>query len=102
MLAKLCTFSLFGIHAAPVEVEVDISPGALPKITMVGLAEAAVKESVHRIERAMANSGQTITSSSISARQGELEGVRTLQFPLCSIPGVDHLGNEGSIRGLTA
>jgi magnesium chelatase family protein len=57
MLAKLCTFSLFGIQAAPVEVEVDISPGALPKLTLVGLAEQAVKESIHRIERAMANSG---------------------------------------------
>lgn len=57
MLAKLATYSLFGIQAAPVEVEVDISPGALPKTTLVGLAEAAVKESIHRIERALANSG---------------------------------------------
>lgn len=57
MLAKLATYSLFGIQAAPVEVEVDISPGALPKTTLVGLAEAAVKESIHRIERALYNSG---------------------------------------------
>lgn len=59
MLAKLFTFSLFGIEARPVEVEVDISPGALPKTILVGLAEAAVKESVHRIERALVNSGYT-------------------------------------------
>ena len=57
MLSKLSTFSLFGIQAVPVEVEVDISPGALPKTILVGLAEAAVKESVHRIERALVNSG---------------------------------------------
>ena len=57
MLAKLQTFSLFGIRAIPVEVEVDISPGALPKTILVGLAEAAVKESTHRIERALINSG---------------------------------------------
>ena len=57
MLAKLFTYSLFGIEAQPVEVEVDISPGALPKTILVGLAEAAVKESVHRIERALVNSG---------------------------------------------
>lgn len=57
MLAKLHTYSLFGIHAPPVEVEVDISPGAMPKTILVGLAEAAVKESTHRIERALVNSG---------------------------------------------
>ncbi|MCH7726384.1 MAG: YifB family Mg chelatase-like AAA ATPase [Planctomycetes bacterium] len=57
MLAKLQTFSLLGIDALPVEVEVDISPGALPKTILVGLPEAAVKESTHRIERAMVNSG---------------------------------------------
>lgn len=57
MLAKLRTFSLLGIEALPVEVEVDVSAGALPKTTLVGLPEAAVKESTHRIERAIANSG---------------------------------------------
>ncbi|HID24498.1 MAG TPA: ATP-binding protein, partial [Planctomycetaceae bacterium] len=57
MLAKLYTFSLLGIEAKSVEVEVDISPAALPKTILVGLAEAAVKESVHRIERALVNSG---------------------------------------------
>src|SRR3954447_18830129 len=57
MLAKLNTFSLLGIDALPVEVEVDVSPGALPKTVLVGLPEQAVKESTHRIERAMVNSG---------------------------------------------
>jgi magnesium chelatase family protein len=57
MLAKLQTFSLVGIEAVPVEVEVDVSPGALPKTVLVGLPEAAVKESTHRVERAIVNSG---------------------------------------------
>src|SRR5437763_7928977 len=57
MLAKLRTFSLVGIDALPVEVEVDVSPGALPKTVLVGLPEAAVKESIPRVERAMVNSG---------------------------------------------
>ena len=57
MLAKLQTFSLLGIDALPVEVEVDVSPGALPKTVLVGLPEAAVKESTHRVERAIVNSG---------------------------------------------
>ena len=57
MLAQLRTFSLLGIEALPVDVEVDISAGALPKTVLVGLPEAAVKESTHRIERALVNSG---------------------------------------------
>ena len=59
MLAKLQTFSMLGIDALPVEVEVDVSPGALPKSVLVGLPEAAVKESIHRVERAIVNSGFT-------------------------------------------
>src|SRR6185436_1140805 len=57
MLAKLRTFSLLGIEALPVEVEVDVSDGALPKTVLVGLPEAAVKECTHRVERALVNSG---------------------------------------------
>jgi len=44
MLAKLKTFTLVGIEALPVEVEVDVSPSGLPKQILVGLPEAAVKE----------------------------------------------------------
>jgi hypothetical protein len=50
MLAKLHTFSLLGIDALPVEIEVDVSPGALPKTILVGLPEAAVKESTQFVE----------------------------------------------------
>jgi magnesium chelatase family protein len=57
MLSCLSTYTLSGIEAHAVDVEVDISPGALPKTILVGLAEAAVKESIHRIERALVNSG---------------------------------------------
>jgi magnesium chelatase family protein len=56
MLAKLNTFALVGIDGVPVEVEVDAAAG-LPKTVLVGLPELAVKESVHRIERALANLG---------------------------------------------
>ena len=57
MLAKLYTFSLLGIEAVPVDVEVDVSAATSPKTILVGLPEAAVKESTHRVERAMVNSG---------------------------------------------
>jgi magnesium chelatase family protein len=56
MLAKLGTFALSGIDAVDVEVEVDVSPGQT-KTLLVGLPEAAVRESVHRIERALFNLG---------------------------------------------
>src|SRR5437016_12744364 len=56
MLAKLKTFALQGIEAVPVEVEVDVSAG-LPKTVLVGLPEMAVRESIHRVERALANLG---------------------------------------------
>lgn len=65
MLAKLNTFALVGIEALPVQVEVDASAG-LPKTILVGLPDAAVREGVNRIERALANlnydrhSGRTV------------------------------------------
>ncbi|HEY2910003.1 MAG TPA: magnesium chelatase domain-containing protein [Gemmataceae bacterium] len=56
MLAKLRTFTLLGIDALPVEVEVDTAAG-MAKTVIVGLPELAVRESIHRIERALANLG---------------------------------------------
>ena len=57
MLAKLTTYTLVGIEAHRVEVEVDVSPSVSNQVTLVGLPEAAVRESLHRVERAIANSG---------------------------------------------
>jgi magnesium chelatase family protein len=57
MLSKLASYTLIGIEAASVEVEVDVSFSTIPKTILVGLAEAAVRESTHRVERALVNSG---------------------------------------------
>jgi magnesium chelatase family protein len=65
MLAKLHTFSLLGIDALPVVAEVDVSYAALPKTVLVGLPEQAVKESIHRIERAIVNSGFVLPSNRV-------------------------------------
>ena len=56
-LAKLSTFAMVGIDAVPVEAEVDVAMIGLPTTILVGLAEASVRESIHRIERALLNSG---------------------------------------------
>lgn len=57
MLAQLRTFALVGIDAVPVDVEVDTAPANIPKTVLVGLPEMVVRESVHRIERALVNLG---------------------------------------------
>jgi len=56
MLAKVMSFSLFGIEAYPIEIEVDVSKG-LPAINLVGLADATIKESRERVKSAIKNSG---------------------------------------------
>lgn len=56
MLAKVFSAGLLGIEAYPVEIEVDVSRG-LPAEVVVGLPDAAVKESKDRVRSALANSG---------------------------------------------
>ncbi len=58
MLAKTFSFGLLGIEAYPVEIEVDISRG-LPAVTLVGLADTAIRESKERVKSAIKNSGFT-------------------------------------------
>ena len=54
--AKIYTRGLLGLHAPLIEVEVHVSQG-LPALTIVGLAEAAVRESKDRVRSAIINSG---------------------------------------------
>ncbi|MFH1398237.1 MAG: magnesium chelatase domain-containing protein, partial [Candidatus Omnitrophota bacterium] len=56
MLAKVLSFCLVGIEACPIEIEVDVSRG-LPAISLVGLADTAIKESKERVKTAIKNSG---------------------------------------------
>jgi magnesium chelatase family protein len=56
MLAKVCSAALNGIEAFPVEVEVNVGWGDT-LIVIVGLPDAAVKESRDRVTTALTNSG---------------------------------------------
>ncbi len=56
MFAISRTFALIGVDAEPVHVEVDIG-GGLPSFTIVGLPDAAVRESRERVRSALRNSG---------------------------------------------
>jgi magnesium chelatase family protein len=56
MIAKAFSYGLLGMEAYLVEIETDVSRG-LPAITVVGLADAAVRESKERVRSAIKNSG---------------------------------------------
>jgi magnesium chelatase family protein len=60
MLAKVCSAAVNGIEAYPVEVEVNAGFGDT-LIVIVGLPDAAVKESRDRVTTALINSGFTFT-----------------------------------------
>ena len=57
MLSKVLSASVIGIEAYKVEVEVDISSRGLPHFSMVGLPDAAVKESRDRVRASLKNIG---------------------------------------------
>ena len=61
MLAKVCSAAVNGIEAYPVEVEVNAGYGDT-LIVIVGLPDAAVKESRDRVMTALINSGFNFTS----------------------------------------
>ncbi|MBN1514989.1 YifB family Mg chelatase-like AAA ATPase [Candidatus Sumerlaeota bacterium] len=56
MIARIHSFALMGIDASPIDVEVDISNGKQFYV-IVGLPDAAVKESRERVQSAIQNSG---------------------------------------------
>jgi magnesium chelatase family protein len=66
MLARVATFAIDGVDPRPVAVEVDIRAG-LPAFTVVGLGDAAVRESRDRIRSAVANAGFEFPQRRITA-----------------------------------
>jgi magnesium chelatase family protein len=66
MLARIATFAIDGIEPRQVWVEVDIR-GGLPAFTIVGLGDAAVRESRDRIRSAILNSNFEFPQTRITA-----------------------------------
>jgi magnesium chelatase family protein len=64
MLAQLKSSAVLGIDAYIVEIEIDSGSG-LPSYALVGLPDAAVKESRERIFSTVKNSGHTIPPSKL-------------------------------------
>ena len=55
MLAKVCGAALQGIDAIKISIEALVEPGF--SITLVGMPDKAVKESIQRVESAISHSG---------------------------------------------
>ncbi len=66
MLATARTFALLGVEAREVNVEVDVCRG-LPTFSLVGLPDAAVRESRERVRAALVNSGFEFPQRRITA-----------------------------------
>lgn len=57
MLVTIPSFALQGIDAVRCDVEVSLQSRGLPRITLVGLPDLAVRESIERVKSAMGSSG---------------------------------------------
>jgi len=75
LLALIHCSVLVGIDAQPCEVEVDVGVGGFEKTMIVGLPDAAVKESIERVRRAVGNSGYMFppTSSIINLAPADIK-----------------------------
>ena len=65
LFAYVWSATVAGIEGVPVRVEVDVS-GGLPGLEIAGLADAAVRESRHRVRSAVRNSGFEVPPSRIT------------------------------------
>ena len=57
MLVRVLSGTVHGIEPHTIEVEVDMQPGGIPGLTLVGLPDRAVQEAVDRVRLAIRNSG---------------------------------------------
>ncbi len=79
MTSHVCTASVIGLDAYPVDVETDVSPG-LPSFTIVGLADAAIQEARERIRSALKHTGLCLpkTRVTVNLAPAHLKKVGTL------------------------
>ena len=120
MLASIPSATLLGVEGRPVSVEVHVANG-LPTYTVVGLPDAAVRESRDRVRAALATSGLTFPMKRVTVNLAPSSGVRkggpgldlpiaigllvaSDQLPAEAVDGmafVGELGLDGSVRPVT-
>ncbi|HLS27976.1 MAG TPA: YifB family Mg chelatase-like AAA ATPase [Opitutales bacterium] len=97
MLATVLSSALQGIDAVPVQVEVNSGESGEPKLIMVGLPDAAVKESDDRVFSAISNSGFQMprTRTTINLAPGSLKK----EGPIYDLPiGLGILAATGQMQ----
>jgi magnesium chelatase family protein len=84
MLAVVPSGALVGVHARPVQVEVNSGEMGEPRLVIVGLPDSAVKESADRVRSALMNSGfrSPKTHTTINLAPGDLRK----EGPLYELP----------------
>lgn len=113
MFARINSMGIFGMDAFPVMAETDISQG-LPSFEVVGLPDAAVKESRDRVRAALKNCGFTFPVGRITINLAPADRRKagpvydlpllvsllsaTRQLPLCDLEDAVFLG-ELSLTG---
>ena len=63
VISRVHSFVLQGIDAVPCEIEADLTPSEMPSTRIVGLPDAAVRESIQRVRAAILNSGFRVPRS---------------------------------------
>ena len=66
MLSLVKSYALYGLNGIPVDVEADVNPNAEDAFSIVGLPDAAVKESKDRVRSAIRNSGAKVPYGAIT------------------------------------
>ncbi|MDR1458253.1 MAG: YifB family Mg chelatase-like AAA ATPase [Puniceicoccales bacterium] len=101
MLAIIQSGTIFGIDALPINIEINSGEAGEPRFVLVGLPDAAVKESQGRVYSALANSGfyppKTRTTANLSPGNIKKEG------PLYDLPialGIIASMNQAVFHGL--
>ncbi|UOY01537.1 YifB family Mg chelatase-like AAA ATPase [Blastococcus sp. PRF04-17] len=117
-LGRTWSVGLVGVRGAMVEVEVDISNG-LPGVTLVGLPDAVVRQSVDRVRSAVVNAGAEFPNRRITIglspasmpKQGsgfDLALAAAVLAAADTVPGssvdrlvlLGELGLDGSVRSI--
>ena len=93
MLAETCSATLQGVNALPVTVEANGGEKGEPRCVLVGLPDAAVKESLDRVLSSLANTGYSSprTRVTINLAPGDLrkEGAAfDLPIALCLLAAI--------------
>jgi magnesium chelatase family protein len=97
VISRVHSFVLQGIDATACEIEADLSPVGLPKTTVVGLPDVAVKESMERVRTALLNSGYRFPQTRITINLAPAD-VRK-EGPVYDLPfAVAMLRAEGGIQ----